>query len=169
MSLVNMRKQQSEKALNLPLISPRLPGRQFSQYKKSRLKRSVLLAISPTSPPRPHEEMHTTGFIPFISERDGMGRLIRSPGVYEYFRVKSPRRVEKRQSVLRYELTKKPNLGKVVSTTQRFQPLVPPVGTYSLPTPWIKQSFCRLATNKQRCESLRNSDLSPSALDTGSR
>ena len=164
-----MEEHTSEKRLNLPLISPRLQGKQLSQYVKSRLKRSVLVDISSNTSPRSQEEIRAKGFIPFISERDGMGRLIRSPGVYEYYRVKSPPRVKQRQSMLRYDLAKKPNLGKRVINTQRLRLLVPPVGTYSFTTPWIKQSFSRLSLTKRESESLRNSDLSPTALDTGSR
>ena len=150
-----MHNHHSDQILNLPSISPR---QQLSQCKKSQLKLSVLQELSSA-----YQGQAASGFIPFISERDGMGRLIRTPGVAEYLSTTpSPKALHKSGTLLRYELAKKPHLRRKL----RLQDLAPPVGTYTLGTQWIKPSFRRPTLKKRNYESLREEYCASLPLST---
>ena len=101
--------------------------RSSSSLALCRLQKSVLADLSPVS----SHHLSARGFIPFLQERDGLGKLIAAPG-----------RTELTPTIERKKAGTKPKLTELkLRLKKRVRTIVPPLGTYSVTTQWVKKSF----------------------------
>lgn len=101
--------------------------RSSSSLALCRLQQSVLADFSPAY----SGQLSARGFIPFLQERDGLGKLISVPG-----RTEVTSTVERRKAGLKPKLTE-----LKLRLRKKTLALVPPLGTYSLHMQWVKKSF----------------------------
>lgn len=123
-----------ERSRSTRLSSPRsqiahlkLPMRSSSSLALCRLQQSVLADFSPSFP----SSLSARGFIPFLQERDGLGKLISTPG-----RAEITAKVERGKAGVKPKLTE-----LKLRLRKKTLALVPPLGTYSILNQWGKKSF----------------------------